>query len=258
MSQPKPMPALFVGHGSPMNAIENNRFSKTWQSLPAGFPKPEAILAVSAHWVTDGTCVNNQERPETVYDMYGFPKVLYQHKYPASGSPWLAAQVTELLGNRIKIDNRWGIDHGTWSVLTHMYPLADVPVMQLSLDGNASMEDHYRTGRLLSRLREQGVLVFGSGNVVHNLSLVDWQNPKGEPWADEFDRYIMDCIHEREDDKVIDYRSAGGISSRAFVTTEHFAPLVTVLGSVGREEPVSVFNEERIMGSISMTGYLFG
>lgn len=258
MSMTKTMPAIFVGHGSPMNAIENNRFSKKWHALPAGFPKPKAILSVSAHWVTDGTCVNNLERPETVYDMYGFPKALYQHKYPVHGSPWLAGQVMEMLGSRVTVDNDWGIDHGTWSVLTHMFPHADIPVMQLSLDGNASMEDHYEMGSRLRSLREQGVLLLGSGNVVHNLSLVDWHNPKGEPWADEFDRYIMGCIQNREHNKVLDYRSAGGSSSRAFVTTEHFAPLLVVLGSAGPEEPVAVFNEERIMGSISMTGYLFG
>lgn len=258
MNIPEKMPAIFVGHGSPMNAIENNRFTQTWQSLPSGFQKPKAILSVSAHWVTNGTCVNDLAKPETIYDMYGFPQALYEHTYPTPGSPWLAEKITQILGNSVGIDNRWGIDHGTWSVMTHMFPHADIPTMQISLDFNASMADHYRMGRQLSGLREQGVLILGSGNVVHNLSLVDWKNQGGEMWADEFDLSIKQCILNHDHKNVIDYRNVASWSPRVFATTEHFVPLLFVLGSSLAAEPINVFNEERVMGSISMTGYQFG
>lgn len=258
MSASQTMPAIFVGHGSPMNAIEQNRFSETWQALPSGFQKPEAILAISAHWVTDGPCVNNLHKPETIYDMYGFPRALYEHKYQAPGSPFLANQVMALLGSRVKVDNSWGIDHGTWSVLTHMYPNADIPTMQLSVDMRATMDDLYQLGRRLREMREEGVLILGSGNVVHNLSLVDWGNPGGESWADDFDLHIKDSILNHDHQSVIDYHTSESWSPRVFATTEHYAPLPVVLGASNVEEPVMVFNETRVMGSLSMTGYKFG
>jgi 4,5-DOPA dioxygenase extradiol len=252
------MPVIFVGHGSPMNAIEDNRFSQEWHSLTSHIPKPKAILSISAHWVTAGHCVNNQEHPKTVYDMYGFPQELYEVKYTPFGSPDLANQVLDLLGDKTKVDNSWGIDHGTWSVLNHVFPEADVPVIQLSIDANATMEEHFETGKKLRGLREQGVLILGSGNVVHNLSLIDWDNQGGETWAVEFDGYIKQNILGHNYENVIEYQQAGISSNRAFYTTEHFVPLLVVLGSSNAGDSIKVFNDTCIMGSMSMTGYLFG
>lgn len=258
MKTPERMPVLFAGHGSPMNAIENNRFSREWANLGTRFPKPKAILSISAHWVTDGCHVNNQENPKPVYDMYGFPQELYQLVYAPPGAPALANQVISLLGDRTKVDNHWGIDHGTWSVLNHLFPDADIPTMQLSIDANATMEDHFQTGQKLQSLREEGVLILGSGNVVHNLSLIDWENRGGEPWAVEFDLYIKQNILNHNFENVVDYHLAGDVSKPAFFTTEHYVPLLVALGSTLVEDPIYIFNDECVMGSISMTGYLFG
>jgi 4,5-DOPA dioxygenase extradiol len=252
------MPVLFVGHGSPMNAIEDNRFSEEWRTVASRIPKPKAILSISAHWVTDGLSVNKQEHPKTIYDMFGFPQELNEIVYKPPGAPDLANQVIDLLGEKTRVDNDWGIDHGTWSVLNHMFPEADVPVTQLSIDANATMKDHFKTGETLRSLREQGVLILGSGNVVHNLSLIDWDNPGGESWAVEFDEYIKQNIVNHRPENVIDYQLAGTASTQAFYTIEHFVPLLVALGSSTDEDPINVFNDECIMGSISMTGYQFG
>jgi 4,5-DOPA dioxygenase extradiol len=252
------MPVIFAGHGSPMNAIEDNRFSREWKRIAAGIPAPKAILCVSAHWVTDGTCVNDQPQPKTVYDMYGFPKELYELVYQPPGSPELAAQAIRLLGQQTAVDNSWGIDHGTWSVLVHMFPDADIPVVQLSIDANSDMEDHYRTGQKLQALREQGVLVLGSGNVVHNLGLINWNQVGGEPWAVEFDNYVKENILARRFEKVIHYGAAGNSSLRAFPTTEHYVPLLAILGCSTPDDEIYVFNDQCVLGSLSMTGYLFG
>ena len=168
------MPVLFVWTWSPMNAIEDNHYSRGWKKIAESIPKPETILSISAHWYTRGTRIMNGENPKTIYDMYGFPKKLYEVSYNAAGSPRFAKVSKELISRETKYDNSWGIDHGTWSVLVHMYPKRDIPVFQISIDADAPPEEHYKIGRELSPLREQGVLIFGSGNVVHNLRLVDW------------------------------------------------------------------------------------
>lgn len=258
MKTPDKMPVLFVGHGSPMNAIEDNRFSREWRNIATRFPRPKAILSVSAHWVTNGNHVNIQEHPKTIYDMYGFPQELYEVVYAPPGAPDLANQVISLLGEKATGDNEGGIDHGTWSVLTHMFPDALIPTIQLSINANATMEELFQTGLKLQSLREQGVLIMGSGNVVHNLALVNWHNPGGEPWAVEFDNYISRNILNHDYEKVIHYKQAGSASTRAFYTTEHFVPLLVTLGSSIKTDPVYMFNDECIMGSISMTSYLFG
>lgn len=258
MNTPQSMPVLFIGHGSPMNAIEDNRFSREWVSLASRIPKPKAILSISAHWVTDGNHVNNQTHPKTIYDMYGFPQELYQLVYSPPGAPDLANHVRDLLGDKTSVDNQWGIDHGTWSVLNHMFPTGDIPTMQLSIDANASMEAHFQIGKKLQSLRSQGILILGSGNVVHNLSLVDWENPGGESWAVEFDQYIKQSIVNHDYEKILHYEMVGNSSNRAFFTTEHYVPLVVALGSSTEADSITVFNEECIMGSISMTGYLLG
>lgn len=253
----KRMPALFVGHGSPMNAIEDNDFTRTWERLGAHIGRPEAILSVSAHWFTRGTWVSDAERPRQIYDMYGFPKELYELRWPAEGSYRLAHQVRERIRSAVEIDNSWGIDHGTWSVLCRMYPAADVPVVQLSIDGTAPAETHYRIGRELASLRDEGVLLLGSGNIVHDLARIDWENEGGYPWADEFDSWIRDAILAGDHEKPIQYETGGSAARQAFRTPEHYLPLLYVLGAVDEADVVTVFNEARTMGSISMTGYLF-
>lgn len=251
------MPALFVGHGSPMNAMEDNAFTRTWTELGKSLPRPEAILSVSAHWFTKGTWIADSERPKQIYDMYGFPSELYDVKYPATGSPTLAKAVMQRIDNRIDVDNSWGLDHGTWSVLCRMYPWADIPVVQLSIDATADPEDHFRMGRKLADLREEGIMILGSGNIVHDLGKIDWNMEGGFPYAEEFDGYIKSAILQGEYEKAIQYQEAGPSAKLAFRTPEHYYPLLYVLGAASTTDRVSVFNDACIMGSISMTGYSF-
>lgn len=253
----KKMPVLFVGHGSPMNAIENNDFTRGWEEIAARIPRPTAILAISAHWYTPGTRINDSAQPKTVYDMYGFPDELYRIVYHAPGAPELAHQTNELLLGVAQIDNSWGIDHGTWSVLHRMYPQADIPVFQLSVNQQAPAEEHYRLGQQLQALREQGVLIFGSGNVVHNLGRIDWQSDGGYPWAERFDAYIKAQILAHQHQHVIDYHTAGESAQLAFVTPEHFYPLLYVLGASAPDDAITVFNDACTLGALSKTSYLF-
>lgn len=253
----KKMPVLFVGHGSPMNAIEDNEYVRTWKEIAKKIPKPEAILCISAHWVTSGTRINDQENPKIVYDMYGFPQELYNVKYDANGSNRLAHDTIRYINRSVKIDNSWGIDHGVWSVLCNMYPEADIPIYQLSIDDNISAETHFDIGKDIGILREKGVLIIGSGNVVHNLSKVKWTMEEGYPWALEFDNFIMENIKNKNYENVVHYEKAGNSSKLAFVTTEHFYPLLYVLGAVGENDKLSIFNNSCTMGSLSMTCYLF-
>jgi 4,5-DOPA dioxygenase extradiol len=257
MTDGKRMPVLFAGHGSPMNAIENNVFTRGWRDIAAKLPRPRAILAISAHWVTEGVHTSNSAQPRTVYDMYGFPRPLYEVKYPAPGSPELAERLLQLLPGAA-IDNTWGIDHGTWSVLVHMFPGADIPVVQLGLSERLDAAAHLKLGRALAPLRDEGVLIFGSGNVVHNLRLVDWDNEGGEPWADEFDAYIKQRVEARDFEAVADHRRAGASAAKAFPTPEHFWPLLYALGASDEADRLTVFNDARTLGSLSMTSYLFG
>ena len=253
----KKMPALFIGHGSPMNAIENNEYSAKWKALGVSLPRPEAILSISAHWYTKGTKIMDSPAPKMIYDMYGFPEELYKIVYAAPGSPQFAHKAKELITHTVSIDNSWGFDHGTWSVLHSIYPKADIPVFQLSVDMNASPKEHFRIGQELRALREQGVLIFGSGNVVHNLSRISWDMEGGYPWAEEFDNYIKSSILNKRYENVIDYKKAGASASLAFNTTDHFAPLLYVLGASDEEDKLSVFNNSCALGSLSMTSYLF-
>jgi 4,5-DOPA dioxygenase extradiol len=251
------MPVLFIGHGSPMNAVEENEFTGNWVELGTKLPRPKAILAVSAHWYTAGTRICDAQYPTQIYDMYGFPKELYELKYPVKGSPELAHVTQELVDKEVQIDNSWGIDHGTWSVLCRMFPEADIPVYQLSIDKNADAATHYRIGQELSDLREQGVLILGSGNVVHNLSRISWELEGGFPWAEEFDAYIKKAILEQNYDAVVQYEKAGKSSEIAFYTPEHFYPLLYILGAAEADDKVRVLNDACVLGSLSMTSYLF-
>lgn len=251
------MPAVFVGHGNPMNAIEDSRFSHGWEQLGRELPRPKAILAVSAHWYTHGWWVSDAEKPKQVFDMYGFPKALYDVSYPAPGSPWLAHRVVELSGGRVGIDRSWGLDHGVWSVLHRMFPEADIPVVELSVSGDATPEEHFELGRSLSGLRDEGVMVLGSGNVVHNLGKVDWSSDGGYDWANRYDNWVRDHILARDLAPVVDYPGAGRDAVLAVPTPEHFLPLPVILGVSRDDDSVRVANDGRELGSMSMTSYVF-
>lgn len=253
----KKMPLLFVGHGSPMNAIEHNVYTRNWASVAGKIPKPKAILSISAHWYTNGTKVMDESEPKMMYDMYGFPDKLYKFEYRPKGSPEFARFTKELINKEVEIDNGWGYDHGTWSVLCHMYPEGDIPLYQLSIDKNANAEAHFQIGNEISALRQNGVLIFASGNVVHNLSKISWGIEDGYPWATEFDNYIKDKIMKKQYQDVINYKSAGKCSELAFYTPDHFYPLLYILGASKEGDRVSIFNDSCTMGSLSMTSYLF-
>ncbi|MDF2609873.1 MAG: ygiD [Lachnospiraceae bacterium] len=252
------MPAVFIGHGSPMNAIEDNEFTRNWRDISEKIPKPEAILSISAHWYTKGTKILNHSKPNTIHDMYGFPKELYDIIYNSPGSPELASKVKDLILREAVYDNSWGIDHGTWSVLVHMYPNRDIPVIQLSIDASAPPEVHYQIGKELRELREQGVLIIGSGNVVHNLRILDYSiEEKGFLWAHKFDDYVRDNIVNRNYDNVVKYQSFGESAKQAVPTPDHYFPLLYILGAAYTEDKISVYNNKCILGSLSMTSYLF-
>ncbi|HHU79421.1 MAG: 4,5-DOPA dioxygenase extradiol [Caldicoprobacterales bacterium] len=252
------MPVVFVGHGSPMNAIEDNDFSRSWKSVAERIPRPEVIISISAHWFTKGTKIMNEEAPKTIYDMYGFPKELYEIVYDSPGSPSFASIAKELISRETEYDNSWGIDHGTWSVLVHMYPKRDIPVFQISIDANAPPEVHYRMGRELKSLREKRALLFASGNVVHNLRLVDWHaGTKGFDWAYEFDDYIYENIVNKNHDNILKFEEMCDAAKYAVPTPDHFYPLLYALGASDEKDEVSAFNKSCELGSLTMTGYLW-
>lgn len=255
----KKMPVVFIGHGSPMNAIDDNEYTKNWKRIAGEIPKPKAILAISAHWYTQGSRIQEDEKPKTVYDMYGFPKELYEIVYNAVGSKELAEKTKELINRTVITDNSWGYDHGTWSVLVHMYPNRDIPVFQLSVDKNALPEVHYQIGKDIKKLREAGVLILGSGNVVHNLSALDWNRKGGYPLAQEFDEYIKNSIKEKRYEDVVQYKKAGEAATLSVppLAPDHFYPLLYVLGAIDAGDKVTVYNDSCIMGSLSMTSYVF-
>jgi 4,5-DOPA dioxygenase extradiol len=252
------MPVVFIGHGSPMNAIEDNKFTNNWREIAKKIPTPTAILSISAHWFTKGTKVMNEKSPKTIHDMYGFPKELYEIIYDSPGSPELAKQAKNLITKESVYDNSWGIDHGTWSVLVHMYPDMEIPVFQISIDATAAPEVHYQIGRDLRVLREQGVLLFGSGNIVHNLGILDYSKPdSGYDWAYQFDDYIKENIINRNHDSIIHYSNLGTAAKLAVPIPDHFNPLLYMLGATYEDDKISVYNDSCMMGSLSMTSYLF-
>lgn len=251
------MPLLFLGHGSPMNAIEENQFVDGFRKVAATLPRPKAILCISAHWETDGTRVTAMEHPKTIHDFGGFPDTLYRVMYPAPGDPELAQLVKSLITTTEVIpDYDWGLDHGTWSVLRHLYPLADIPVIQLSLDYTQDPRYHYQLAKALAPLREQGVLIVGSGNIVHNLGLVSWEHmtdPYGYDWALEAQSILNGFILEGNHEALINYKDQGLSVSKAIPTPEHFLPLLYILALKGKEETVTLFNDVAVAGSLTMT-----
>jgi 4,5-DOPA dioxygenase extradiol len=246
------MPTVFVGHGSPMNAIEDNEFTSAWQELARQLPRPKSILCISAHWETRGTQVTAMETPRTIHDFYGFPRELFEKQYPAPGSLELADRVIQLVGeSKVKPDQSWGLDHGTWSVLCRMYPQADIPVVQLSLDRSIDAAGHYELGRELMQLRREGVLIIGSGNIVHNLRMMVWEDTAFD-WAVEFDTKISQWILQQDHDPIIHYDKQGQSAMFAVNSAEHYLPLLYVLGVSQKDETVSFFAEKVWGGSLSM------
>jgi 4,5-DOPA dioxygenase extradiol len=251
------MPTIFIGHGSPMNAIENNSYTAMWTQIAKQMKRPEGILSISAHWFTHGTKITDAPRPKVIYDMYDFPEALYRVAYQPPGDMELAHETIKLISRQVTVDNTWGIDHGTWSVLCRMYPEADIPVYQMSVDADADAETQFEIGKEIKELRNRGVMILGSGNVVHNLSRVNWDMESGYPWAQEFDSYIKNGVIERNYKDVIDYKKAGSSAEMAFYTPDHFAPLLYVLGASQENDRLTVFNDSCTMGALSMTCYLF-
>jgi 4,5-DOPA dioxygenase extradiol len=251
------MPAAFIGHGSPMNAIEQNRYTDAWSSFAASMPKPKAILVVSAHWYVNITAVTAMRVPRTIHDFYGFPQPLFDVEYPAPGDPELAQRITDIVEpTYVGLDaDSWGIDHGTWSVLRHMYPSADVPVLQLSINAELPFDYHFNLGVKLHQLRSEGVLILGSGNVVHNLRLVDWHSPgEGTDWAHRFDDAMRDIM--THDASELGTASAHGDYAMAVPTPDHFLPLAYVAGlAAAAKTPTTTIIDGYEMGSLSMTAY---
>ena len=252
------MPVLFVGHGSPMNAIEENDFVHTWRNLGKSLPKPKVILCISAHYETNGTFVTAMPKPQTIHDFGGFPRELFAVQYPAPGSPELAAETKKAVSKTvIGLDEKWGLDHGAWSVIKNIYPLADVPIVEMSLDYNKSPLYHYELAKELASLREKGVLIIGSGNLVHNLGMMNWSSPdKGFDWAEEANQKIKELVLKDDHQQLENYNSISRAMQLSVPTPEHFLPLLYVLGLKEKEEQVSFFNDKTVYGSISMTSLL--
>ena len=260
-SIPSRMPTLFVGHGNPLNALQANDYTKAWASLTAALPRPRAILSVSAHWYVPGGRVTDGERPRTIHDFGGFPRELYEVQYPAPGSPELARRVRDLLTpTPVELDRRWGLDHGTWSVLMHIFPKADVPVVQLGIDETLTPEEHYDLAGRLQGLRDEGVLIFGSGNAVHNLHTYAWGRRPVEPyeWAVRFESRLRELIMAQDLASVVAYETLGEDAALAVPTPEHYLPLLYVLAQRRRDEPVTFPVEGFDGGSVSMLGVRVG
>ena len=257
------MPVLFLGHGSPMNAIEENQFVQGFRNISRKIPKPNAILCISAHWFTNGTFVTAMLNPKTIHDFYGFPKELFEVNYPAPGSPELARETAELLLPEIvEEDHSWGLDHGAWSVIRHLYPNAEIPVIQLSIDYSKPPQYHFDLAKKLQKLREKGILIIGSGNIVHNLRMIDWKNINtvgaGWDWAVEAREKTNNWLLDGNFRNLIDYQNQGIVLQTAVPSPDHYLPLIYSLGLKEKSENLSLFNDELIGGSLSMTSVRIG
>lgn len=257
------MPVLFIGHGSPMNGIENNIFSKAWYELAQKLPMPKAVLCISAHWLTRGSFVTAMEKPRTIHDFGGFPKELFDVQYPAPGNPQLALETKNLIAStNVGLDHDWGLDHGTWSVVRQMYPDAKIPVLQLSIDYHQPAQYHYDLAKQLSSLRRKGVLIIGSGNMVHNLGMVDFKRLNdtdyGFDWALEMNAYFKKKILERDHAALINWQNIGKAALLAIPTPDHYYPLIYTLALHEKDEEVSFFNDNAVGGSLTMTSVKLG
>ena len=257
MGNTSQMPLLFMGHGSPMNAIEENEFVTGFRNIGKTITKPNAILCVSAHWETAGTFITAMEHPPTIHDFGGFPQALYDVQYPAPGNPFLAKETKELIKKaEVGLDEKWGLDHGCWSVVKHLYPDADVPVLQLSIDYRQTPEYHYELAKELASLRKKGVLIIGSGNMVHNLRMVAWDKldkTYAYDWAAEANEKMKSFISTGNHQPLINFRSQGKAFDLAIPTPEHYLPLLYILGLKEEDEKISFFNDKPVAGSLTMT-----
>ncbi len=255
------MPALFIGHGSPMNGIEDNLFSNRWKQLGKELPLPKAVLVISAHWLTKGTFITAPDQPRTIHDFGGFPQALFDVQYPAKGDEGLAKSISEFSTNQeIRLDHEWGLDHGSWTILRHIYPNADVPVLQLSIDYNQEPAFHYELAKSLSGLRKRGVLIIGSGNMVHNLRMVDFarlnEDNYGFDWALEINELFKLKILSGDHQALINYSSLHEASKLAIPTPDHYYPLLYTLGLQKSFDSISFFNDRAVAGSLTMTSVL--
>ena len=257
------MPVLFLGHGSPMNAIEENQFVRGFREVSKKIPTPNAILCISAHWFTKGTFVTSGEIQKTIHDFYGFPPELFAVQYPAKGNPELAKETVELLSpNPVIETDSWGLDHGAWSVIRHLYPEANIPVIQMSIDYTKSAQYHFELAEKLSKLRDKGILIIGSGNIIHNLRLIDWRNINtvgaGWDWAIEARAKTNEWILDGNYQNLIHFEKHGTALKNAVPTPDHYLPLIYTLGLKKKTEEISLFNDELIGGSLSMTSVRIG
>jgi 4,5-DOPA dioxygenase extradiol len=256
-------PVLFIGHGSPMNAIEDNEFSRTWTKYGNEIARPKAVLVISAHWLTNGTFVTAMEEPRTIHDFGGFPKALFDVQYSAKGSPELAAYTADLVtSTHVGFNHEWGLDHGTWSVVRHMYPDADVPVLQLSIDYNKPPQYHFDLAKQLASLRRKGVLIIGSGNMVHNLGMVAWDKlgeaEYGFDWALEINEIFKDKIGSGDFQSLIDYQKLGSAAKLAIPTPDHYYPLLYSIALQDKKDEINFFNDKAVGGSLTMTSVKIG
>ncbi|SPF77982.1 4,5-DOPA dioxygenase extradiol [Pseudoprimorskyibacter insulae] len=252
------MPVVFLGHGSPMNAIEDTPFSRAWTTLGQSLPQPKAILVVSAHWMTNGTTlVDVSKMPRTIHDFYGFPDALYQERYPAKGAPDLARDVATLLAShKSGVDDTWGLDHGAWTILKFLYPNADVPVFQVSIDMSRGLEWQLEIGQLLSDLRDRGVLILGSGNVVHNLRALRFGG-KPQDFAIEFDTLFADKLAERDFDTLSNPLELGNLLYQAHPSVDHYLPALTIAGASDKRDDLTFMTDSIDLGSVSMRSFIF-
>lgn len=253
------MPVLFVGHGSPMIALEDSEITQNFKKIGNKINeiyKPKAILLISAHWFTNDTFVQSEKNPRQIYDMYGFPDELYQVEYRPNGDIELSNKVRETLGDLVEINDAWGIDHGSWSVLVHMFPKCDIPVVQLSVNRKLDERESFEIGKKLAPLRDEGYLIMGSGNIVHNLMMANFQSDKGTKKADDFDEYILENTLNKNFENIINHKNHKD-SSYAVPTLDHFMPFIYILGT-SLNDNGEVFNNIRTLDSISMTSYIFG
>lgn len=257
MSNTGKMPVLFLGHGSPMNAIEENEFVTGFRNLGKEIQKPSAILCISAHWETKGTFVTAMQTPKTIHDFGGFPQALFDVQYPAPGSPELALETKKIITKtEVELDYKWGLDHGAWSVIRHLYPKADIPVIQMSIDYSQPAKYHYELAKEISGLRNKGVLIIGSGNMVHNLRMVAWDKLNEQyafDWATEANEKMKSYILSGDHQKLIDFKSQGKAFDLAIPTPEHYMPLLYALALKEENEKITIFNDKPVAGSLTMT-----
>lgn len=256
--QDEKLPLLFVGHGSPMNGIEDNEFSQRWKAMGKEISKPKAVLCISAHWLTKGTHITAMANPPTIHDFGGFPKALFDVQYPAPGNPELAKETAGLFKKTtVGLDHDWGLDHGTWSITKNMYPDANIPVLQLSIDYNQPPQYHYDLAKELASLRKKGVLIMGSGNMVHNLGMIAWDKMNepnyGFDWAIEMNEKFKSAILNSDHKALINYQNFGTAGRNAIPTPDHYYPLLYILGLIEEKEKVSFFNDKLVAGSLTMT-----